>query len=134
MQILAIKIEAHIMRHPTDGNMLMAAFLDYAAYSGAEKRCRIATSTDGGATWSDKGYLPLPTGTYISVDPVVAVSKVGNTVRWYVACLALSDSIKYYNKNDVSKIYYSTSTDNGATCSSTVVTEAKCVDDNPTYG
>jgi Neuraminidase (sialidase) len=57
---------------------------------------------------------------------VVAVSKVGDTIRWYIACLALSDSIKYYNKNDVSKIYYSTSTDNGATWSSpTVVAEAK---------
>ncbi|MEO9364742.1 MULTISPECIES: hypothetical protein [Candidatus Nitrosocaldus] len=49
------KIEAHIMKHPTDGNILMAAFLDYAAYSGAERRCRIATSTDGGATWTDRG-------------------------------------------------------------------------------
>ncbi|MEM4278811.1 MAG: sialidase family protein [Candidatus Nitrosocaldus sp.] len=128
------KIEAHIMRHPTDSNMLMAAFLDYAAYSGAETRCRVATSTDGGATWTDRGYIPLPTGTYISKDPVVAVSKVGDIVRWYVACLALSDRVDLYNNNDVSKIYYSTSTDNGATWSSPiVVADATCIDDNATY-
>ncbi|MDW8275114.1 MAG: sialidase family protein [Candidatus Nitrosocaldus sp.] len=126
------KIEAYIMRHPTDSNILMAAFMDFAAYSGSAARCRVATSTDGGATWTDRGYLPLPTGTYISADPVVAVSKVGNTVTWYAACLALSDSIRFYNRGDVSKIYYSTSTDNGQTWSTpTVVEEATCTNDDP---
>ncbi len=83
------KDEAHVMRHPSNNNILVAAFIDYAAGQGVTGKCRIATSSDGGGSWTDRGYLPLPTSTYISADPVLAVS--GST--WYVACHAMTDEL-----------------------------------------
>ncbi len=112
------KDEVHIMRHPSNNNILVAAFIDYSAGQGVTGKCRIAISSDG-------GYLPLPSSTYVSADPVLAVS--GST--WYVVCLAMKD--KSYSLGDVSKIFYSTSTDNGATWSApTVVVEATCTNND----
>jgi len=126
------KVEAHIMRHPTNSSILMAAYIDYFAGGATEgHRCRVAVSTDGGATWTDRGYIPLPSGTYVSADPVVAVRTVNNTTTWYVSCVALSDIVDFYNDGDVSKVYFVTSTDNGSTWSTpTVVAEATCVSSN----
>ncbi len=80
------KIEAHIMRHPTNSNTLMVAYMDHFLGGAAEgHRYRVAVSTDGGATWTDRGYIPLPSGTYVSADPVIAVRSANNTTTWYVS-------------------------------------------------
>ncbi len=128
------KVEAHIMRHPTNSSILMAAYIDSFAGIAPDKpwhRCRVAVSTDGGATWTDRGYIPLPSGTKISADPVIAVSTVNNTTTWYVSCVAFSSLAREYWIDDVSKVYFVTSTDNGSTWSTpTVVAEATCVSSN----
>jgi hypothetical protein len=128
------KVEAHIMRHPTNSSILMAAYIDYFAGIDPNKplhRCRVAVSTDGGATWTDRGYIPLPSGTRVSADPVIAVSTVNNTTTWYVSCVALSSLARDYSVGDVSKVYFVTSTDNGYTWSTpTVIAEASCVNSN----
>lgn len=120
--VSAHKKEAHIMRHPTDSNRLLAAFIDFAS---TPERCRVATSSNAGTSWSVASYLPLPSSTSRSNDPVIAVRSTTSGTTWYVGCVAFTDGS--YSIGDYSKIYYSTSTDNGSTWSSTVVVrEAYC--------
>lgn len=109
--------EAHVVKSPASSTNLLALYIDYQ-----QNKCRAASSSDGGNSWIVRSYLPLPSGTTVSVDPVLSAS--GNT--WYAVCFALTDSS--YSIGDISVIYYAISTDNGASWSSpTAVKTESCV-------
>ncbi len=100
--------ESHIMVSASNNNYLVTALMDNTRISNYE--CRAYNSTDAGDTWTDRGFLPLPSGTNTSNDPVVASTTDG---KFFIACMAgtTSPSLRYTH------IVYWVSTDNGATWS-----------------
>jgi len=98
--------ESHIIASASNNNNLVVALMDNTLTS--LYRCRAYNSTNAGDTWTDRGFLPLPSGTSISNDPVVASTSDG---KFFIACFAGTSTRGTH-------IVYWVSTDNGATWSS----------------
>jgi hypothetical protein len=104
--------ESHIIASVSNNNNLVVALMDNSQDPDPNDstyiyRCRAYNSTDGGNTWTDRGFLPLPSGTSISNDPVVASTSDG---KFFIACFAGT-------LTRATHVIYWVSTDNGATWS-----------------
>ncbi len=109
--------------HLSDGgdangnSTLAAAITDYASPSVVsgirQPECRVYSSSDAGATWTDRGFLGIPSNTNLSGDPVVSTDSSGTL---FIACLA-----RHITDNMPSDIVYWRSTDRGVTWGSLIV-------------
>ena len=82
--------ESHIAVSPTNNNYLVVALMDNTPDPNTSDRDYISkwrayNSTDGGNTWTNRGFLSLPSGMDRSNDPVVASTADGN---FFIACIA----------------------------------------------
>ncbi|MEO9365205.1 MULTISPECIES: sialidase family protein [Candidatus Nitrosocaldus] len=105
--------ESHIAVSANNNNYLVTALMDNTPDPTPNdndpiSKCRVYNSTNAGNSWTDRGFLPLPSGTDRSNDPVVASTTDG---KFFVACIAGTSSSTPY-------LLYWRSTDNGATWSS----------------
>ncbi len=92
----------------SNNNYLVTALMDNTRTSDYE--CRTYNSTDAGNTWTDRGFLSLPSGTNTSNDPVVAST---TDSKFFIACFARDST-----DGKPSYILYWVSTDNGNSWSS----------------
>ncbi len=104
--------ESHIAVSPTNNNHLVVALMDNTPDPNPSdddyiSRCRAYNSTNAGDTWTDRGFLPLPSGMDRSYDPVVASTDDGN---FFIACIAGNSTSTPY-------LLYWRSSDSGATWS-----------------
>ncbi len=104
--------ESHIIASVSNNNNLVVALMDNSQDPDPNDttyiyKCRAYNSTDGGNTWTDRGFLPLPSGTVRSNDPVVTSTSDG---KFFIACFAGTSTRNTH-------IVYWVSTDNGATWS-----------------
>jgi hypothetical protein len=108
------------------GNTTVSAFQTGRVFGGGSSDIGWATSTDGGATWT-QGFLPgitansVPAGTYGQVsDPAVAYDAQDNV--WLISSLGL--------RSGGSDVLTSRSTNGGLTWSNPIVTATGSLDKN----
>ncbi|GBC73446.1 hypothetical protein HRbin04_00847 [archaeon HR04] len=104
--------ESHIEVSANNNNYLVTALMYNTPDptpndSDRISKCRVYNSTDAGSSWTDRGFLPIPSGMDRSVDPVVASTTDG---KFFVACIAGTSTTTPY-------VLYWISADNGATWS-----------------
>jgi len=104
--------ESHIIASASNNNNLVVALMDNSQDPDPNDttpiyKCRAYNSTNAGDTWTDRGFLPLPSGTVRSNDPVVTSTSDG---KFFIACFAGTSTRNTH-------IVYWVSTDNGATWS-----------------
>lgn len=109
------------------GNTIVSAFQTGRVSGGGSSNIGWATSTDGGASWTN-GFLPgitansVPTGPYAQVsDPAVAFDAQDNV--WLISSLGLTSG-------GASDVLTSRSTNGGLTWSNPVVTATGSLDKN----
>ncbi len=105
--------ESHLDVNEENNNQVVAALMDN---NSGLNRCRAYSSSNGAQTWSDRGFLPLSSGTDSSADPVVSSDSSGTL---FIACIA-----RDVPDNSPSDILYYVSTNGGSSWSgpNTVVT------------
>ena len=106
-----------------DGN-LAALITDYSE----TLRCRLASSTDAGASWTDRGNMQLPTGTTFQGDPVLATNSKGHFIA---SCLAWD--IDDFGDKTSSAIIMQTSRDKGVTWGTRTIVAGSTSDISPVF-
>jgi hypothetical protein len=87
----AKQVESHIAVRGNNNSHLLSSYMEKTGTG--EYKCRAATSTDAGVSWTDRGYLPLtPTDTATN-DPAVTTDTNGN---YFVVCLLNHATISYW--------------------------------------
>lgn len=99
-------IESNIVISGNNNNNLLAGFMDNT--NTVHYQCRASASTDGGATWTDKGFIPIGPTYNTGNDPVVATDASGN---YYYTCLVWNWGFS------TTTVAYWVSTDGGSTWS-----------------
>jgi hypothetical protein len=115
------QVESSIAVSGASNANLVAGFMDESAVDNF--KCRAATSTDTGGSWTDRGFIPI--GTDISSqDPRVVSDVNGN---YFFVCLTISNlggnTVKYW-----------VSSDGGATWSGPTIVSSGSSNDRPAVG
>jgi hypothetical protein len=107
-----------------DGN-LVAAVTDY---SSGSVLCRLASSTDAGVSWIDRGNMQVPPGTSFLGDPALATNSKGHFIA---TCLAWDTDAN--GDPTSSAIIMQVSKDKGATWSSPTLVIGSTSDISPIF-
>ena len=87
----AFQAEPDIISSEINTGTLVAAYSDF---TGGPNKSKLATSTNNGLSWVDKGAMIVPAGTSFHSDPVLATNSRGNFIATTLAFDATSSAIQ----------------------------------------